>query len=169
MSAAAPLLIDDPLDPPSEDEIRLLEREVGAPLPPPFRAFLDRANGGRLDYAFDVPAGERSLRIIFWSLFSTREPLPGLPAQGRFLHELASERALKGVPPGYLPFATDGGASVAYLDLSPEGRGRVVAYIEGLPGWTGAPESAFVELAPDFETFVSRLYFVLEEERPHQE
>ncbi len=156
---------DDPLEPPTPAELAALEAAVGAPLPAPFVAFLATSNGGRLEYALDVPAGERELRVVFWSLFSTREPLPGLRANGKFLHELASERALKGVPHGYLPFATDGGASVAYLDLTPEGAGRVVGYIEGLPGWTGVPESAFVELAPSFEAFLHRLYRVFEEER----
>lgn len=158
---------DDPLDPPTPGELASLEAAVGAALPPSFVAFLATSNGGRLEYALDVPAGERSLRVVFWSLFSTREPLPGLRANGRFLHELASERALKGVPDGYLPFATDGGASVAYLDLTPEGAGRVVGYIEGLPGWTGVPESAFFELAPSFPAFLERLYRVFEEERAH--
>ena len=60
-------------------------------------------------------------------------------------------------------------ASVVFLDLTPEGNGRVVAYVEGLPGWDGDPASAFVVLAPDFAGFVDGLYRNLEEPRRHGE
>ncbi len=161
------LEIEDPLDPPTAEELAAVEEAVGARLPGPFVEFLATANGGRLDYSFDVPAGDGVLRMVFWSVLSTRRPLPGVPAHGKLLHEIEAERRLRGAGRHLLPFATDGGASVVYLDLSPEGYGRVVAFIEGLPQWTGVLQSALVTLAPDFDGFVSALYLNLEEERFH--
>jgi hypothetical protein len=72
--------------------------------------------------------------------------------------EIRSAREYQKVPPGVLPFARDGGGSLVYLDLSPEGRGRVVAFVEGLPEWTGRrTESAFIELASSFDEYVIKL------------
>ena len=72
--------------------------------------------------------------------------------------ELRSAREYQKLPRGVLPFARDGGGSMVYLDLSAEGRGRVVAFVDGLPEWTGLrTEPAFVELAPSFEEYVRKL------------
>ncbi len=47
---------------------------------------------------------------------------------------------------------------MVFLDLSPSGNGRVVAFVEGLPAWAGLPtESAFVELAKSFDEYVAKL------------
>lgn len=52
---------------------------------------------------------------------------------------------------------------MVYLDLTPEGNGRVVAYVEGLPGWAGKrTESAFIEIAASFDDYVSKLRIDIE-------
>lgn len=163
------LEVEDPLPPPTAGEIAAIEEALGARLPPGFVAFLADANGGRLDYSFDVPAGGQTVPVSFHSLHHTRRPLPWKPSPGAMLHEIEAERRTKGVARELLPFASDGGASVVFLDLTPEGNGRVVAYVEGLPGWDGDPASAFVVLASDFAAFAAALYLNLEEPRRHSE
>lgn len=169
MSALPGLEVEDPLPPPTAEEIGAIEGELGARLPADFLSFLSYANGGRLDYGFDVRVGEEIVPVSFHSLHHSRRPSAWKPSPGAMLHEIRVERHTKGVARAFLPFASDGGASVAFLDLTPEGRGRVVAYVEGLPGWSGDPASAWVDLAPDFAGFVAGLYRNLEEPRRHGE
>ena len=46
-----------------------------------------------------------------------------------------------------------------YLELTPEGRGRVVAFVHGLPAWAGHHEAdAFVVLAGSFDGCLASLY-----------
>ena len=116
------------------------------------------ANGGKLDYTFELPTKSGSFPLCFYSLYATRFPLPGRPAAGLILHELEVERRLKGLPAGLLPIAGGGGTSVLYVDLTPERRGQVVAWVEGLPGWDGTPEGCFVQIAPSLSSFVAGLY-----------
>lgn len=163
------LEVEDPLPPPTPEELAAIETELGAPLPAEFVAFLALANGGRLDYSFDVPTPGGEVPVSFHSLHHTRRPSALRPSPGSMLHEIAVERRTKGVARELLPFASDGGASVVFLDLTPEGNGRVLAWVEGLPGWDGDPRSASVVLAADFAAFVERLYLNLEEPRLHGE
>lgn len=169
MTSPRRLEVEDPLPAPTAEELAAVEAELGVPLPPEFVAFLAQANGGRLDYSFDVPVPGGALPVSFHSLHHTRRPSALRPSPGSMLHELSAERRTKGVARELLPFASDGGASVVFLDLTPEGSGRVVAYVEGLPGWDGDPHSAFVVLAGSFAAFLERLYRNLEEPRLHGE
>ncbi len=152
------LEVDSPKTPPTAEEIAAIEGAVGAPLTPELRDFLDAANGGKLDYTFELPTEAGPFPLCFYSLYATRVPLPGRSSAGMILHELEVERRLKGLRPGLLPVAADGGTSVLYVDLAPERRGRVVAWVEGLPGWDGTPEGCFVEIAPSLSSFVAGLY-----------
>lgn len=152
------LEIDAPKAPPTPEEIAAIEAAVGAPLPEELLAFLESANGGRLDYTFEVPTEAGPFPLCFYTLYSTRLPAPGRRAAGLVLHELEVERRLKGLPPGLLPIAGDGGTSVLYVDLAPERRGRVVAWVEGLPGWDGTPEGCFVDLAPGLPAYLAGLF-----------
>lgn len=158
------LEIDAPKAPPTAEEIAALEAAAGAPLPPALLELLAAGNGGKLDYAFDLATEAGPFPLCFYSLYSTRSPVPGRSWAGLILHELEAERRLKGLRPGLLPIAGDGGTSVLYVDLAPERRGRVVAYVEGLPGWDGTPEGCFVDLAPDLGQFLSALYLNTVEE-----
>ena len=74
------------------------------------------------------------------------------------------ERRLKDLRPGLLPIAGDGGTSVLYVDLAPERYGRVVAYVEGLPGWDGTTEGCFVEVARDLAEYAAGLFLNTVEE-----
>ena len=141
---------------PTQAQFAAIEQLLGARLPAPFREFLQVANGGYLEYVIDVPTGDgKSEELSFCSIFSAED---GDFCDETFVGEIRSAREYQKIPPGVLPFARDGGGSAAYLDLSPEGGGRVVAFVEGLPEWTGLrTESAVVELASSFDEYVSKL------------
>ena len=131
-----------------------MEEALGASLPGSFREFLRAAGGGALEYVIDVPTPRGGTEArTFGSIFSAHASDPE-----NLLRELVSARELIKAPPGVLPFARDGGGSVVYLDLSPEGRGRVVAFLAGRPAWTGRERaSGFVELATSFDAYVEKL------------
>ncbi|MFN7990508.1 MAG: SMI1/KNR4 family protein [Thermoanaerobaculia bacterium] len=152
------LEVDAPKAPPTEEELSAIEEAVGAPLPEELLEFLAVANGGKLDYVFELATEAGPFPLCFYTLYSTRRPFPGRAPAGLVLHELETERRLKDLRPGLLPIAGDGGTSVLYVDLAPERRGRVVGYVEGLPGWDGTPEGSFVDLAPDLPSFLAALY-----------
>lgn len=158
------LEVDAPKAPPTEEEIATIEGAVGEKLPPDLLDFLAFANGGKLDYIFELPTESRPFPLCFYSLYSTRHPYPGRSPAGLILHELEVERRLKDLRPRLLPIAADGGTSVLYVDLAPGRHGRVVAYVEGLPGWDGTPEGCFVDLAPSLDAFLAGLYLNTVEE-----
>ena len=150
--------VDAPKAPPTPEELAAIEEAAGEPLPSDLLEFLEAANGGRLDYSFDLQTEAGPLPLCFYTLYSTRRPSPGRASVALILGELENERRLKALRPGLLPIAGAGGTSVLYVDLAPERRGRVVAYVEGLPGWDGTTEGCFVDLAPDLPSFLAGLY-----------
>lgn len=149
------LAIEGARPPVSDDELQAVEAALGASLPASFREFLRTASGGYIEYVIDVPTQHGGTEpIVFGSIFSARAGDPE-----SLLQEIELARELTEVPPGVLPFARDGGGSIAYLDLSPDGRGRVVAFVGELPAWTGRERaSGFVELAASFDEYVSKLH-----------
>jgi hypothetical protein len=140
---------------PTAAEFAAIELLLGARLPSSFRDFLRLANGGYLEYQIDVPVGDgRTEPLSFCDIFSAAD----IDEFGTLVGETRAARKNFGAPPGVLPFARDGGGSMVFLDLSPSGNGRVVAFVEGLPAWTGLrTESAFVELARTFDEYVDKL------------
>lgn len=149
------LAIERARPPASDDELRAVEVALGADLPASVREFLRVAGGGSIEYVIDVPTQRGGTEPMgFGAIFSAHASDPE-----SLLKEIASARELTKVPPGVLPFARDGGGSVAYLDLSPEGGGRVVAFVDSRPAWTGRERaSGFVELAASFDEYVSKLH-----------
>lgn len=160
----AHLEVDAPKAPPTEEEIAAIEVAAGERLPSGLLDFLAVANGGKLDYIFELPTESGPFPLCFYSLYSTRHPYPGRAPGGLILHELEVERRLKDLRPGLLPIAADGGTSVLYVDLAPGRYGRIVAYVEGLPDWDGTPEGCFVDLAPSLDEFLSALFLNTVEE-----
>ena len=158
------LEIDAPKTAPTPEEIAAAAPAARGRLPEELRAFLAVANGGKLDYTFELQTEAGPFPLCFYTVFSTRTPFRGRTNAGLVLHELELERRLKGLRPGLLPIAADGGTSVLYVDLAPGRYGRVTAYVEGLPGWDGTPEGSFVDLAPNLTAFLSALFLNTVEE-----
>jgi cell wall assembly regulator SMI1 len=150
------LAIDRAKPAPTPVQLASIERLLGARLPASFREFLQVANGGYVEYMIDVPFDDgKSEPLCFSSIFCADE---GEFLDGTYVEEINSARQYQKIPPGVLPIARDGGGSMLYLDLSPEGKGRVVAFVEGLPEWTGLrTQSAFIELASSFDEYVEKL------------
>lgn len=141
---------------PTKEQLAAIEDQLGAVLPDSFREFLQVANGGYVEYVIDVLFGDgKSEPLSFCRIFSADD------ADFRFetfIGEILSNREYQKIPPYVLPFARDGGGSLACLDLSPEGHGRVVAYVEKLPEWAGlSANSGCIELASSFDEYVDRL------------
>ena len=142
--------------PPTEEQLRAIEEELGAELPLSFKEYLTAANGGYLEYTIEVRMKSGKTEFMsFCGLFSADI---GAFCDETFIGEIRSGREYAKIPKGVLPFARDGGASIVYLDLTPEGNGRVVAFVMGLPEWTGLrTESAFIEVASSFDDYVDKL------------
>lgn len=162
------LAIERAKAPPTATQLQIIETELGAQLPPAFKQYLEAANGGYLDYIIEVPTETgQSEMLSFCDLFST--DIDTFRA-GTFVGEIRLEREHTNIPRGVLPFARDGGGSIVYLDLSQEGSGRVVAFVEGLPEWAGKrTESAFIELASSFDEYVDKLKIDLDDIVTHLE
>ncbi len=142
---------------PSDEAVRKLEALLEARLPQAFKDYLQVANGGHHEYSFDVPTGQGGTEpMSFSGLFSASDDEASVET---FISEIHSARQYANMPKGVLPFARDGGGSVLYLDLTDEGKGRVIAFVHGLPEWAGArSESALIELAASFDDYIDRLY-----------
>ncbi|HJL47011.1 MAG TPA: hypothetical protein RMG45_14270, partial [Polyangiaceae bacterium LLY-WYZ-15_(1-7)] len=130
--------------------------------PASYCAFLEQGNGASL--AFYVcpsrsPDGT-SPRVGPARFHSTR--LYG--GWGTLLFELEQARTnVFQLPPRILPIA-EGWSAPVFLDLTPEGAGRVVVFRRGLPGWTGLPtDSAWLDVAPSFEAYLNALELDREE------
>jgi hypothetical protein len=150
------LVIAHPKPPPDELQLRRIETLLGARLPDSFKEYLAAANGGYLEYVIDVETGQgRTEPLSFCGLFSANES--GSDGE-TLIGAIRLGREVSKIPKGVLPFARDGGGSIVYLDLSPSGNGRVVAFVHGLPEWAGRrTKDALVELAPSFDEYVEKL------------
>ena len=151
------LKIKNAKESPTFEEIKEIENHLGAKLPQDFLNFLNVANGGYLNYSIDID-GEP---ISFCSIHRSGKSGNGEYGYGTFIGEMLSDREnIISIPEKVLPFALDGGnSSGVYLDLTPEGNGRIVAFVHGLPEWTGRERrDKFIEIASNFSEYVELLY-----------
>ncbi len=141
---------------PEPQEIEAIESLLGVRLPQDFLDFLEIANGGHLDYCIRIPPDDE---LSFYQLYRAGKDDNGDYGWETLIGEIKVERQSKNIPREVLPFARDGGNSVVYLDLTPEGNGRVVAFLHGLPDWAGdRPNDEYVVLASDFMSYTKSLY-----------
>jgi hypothetical protein len=145
-------------------EFAALERELGAAVPPAYRAFLTAVNGGHLEYhAIRVPPGRAGELVEYGDLYRLgRDPDGGYgwgTLLGEYRQQTRSHLADRLPLAGLLPVARTGGDDDRlFVDLRPEGYGRVLGYRCGLPAWTGLPtDDWFGELAPDFDAYLDAL------------
>lgn len=141
---------------PTAQQIAAIETLLEAPLPPAFLAFLQVANGAWFDYTCDVPDGDGGVEKMGFNTFFSADA--GDFCDETLVGEIRAGRENMDMPPRILPFARDGGNSMVYLDLTEEGAGRVLAYVQELPEWTGKRAHGFIELAPSFDAWLDSLY-----------
>src|SRR5450830_742173 len=141
---------------PTAQQITAIENLLEAPLPPAFLAFLQVANGAYIDYTCDVPDGQGGVEHMAFNTFFNADE--GDFCDETFVGEIRAARKHTAMPVKILPFARDGGNSMVYLDLTPEGGGRVLAYVQELPDWTGRRAHGFITLAPSFDAWLDSLY-----------
>ncbi|MDQ8030781.1 MAG: SMI1/KNR4 family protein [Bordetella sp.] len=147
------LVIRDPAPAPTSSELAHLTSLLGADLPDSFLKYLKVANGGYLEYSIEIESGSEIESVSFCGLLSTNAS-----AGEAFEHHIALWRKNIQMPLGILPFAHDGGGSTVFLDLTSAGRGRVVAYVHGLPEWAGKrADDRTLELASSFDKYVAKL------------
>jgi hypothetical protein len=135
-----------------------LEDEIGGPLPASYRAFIEIANGGNPQYAVRIPPRPDGEVLLFERLHSVSELLSEYRELPKTIFGAAF--AAMGVTAGsLLPIAEDGGGSTLFLDLSPETHGRVLAFVFGLPAWTGPERAAGIGVvADDFDGYLDLLF-----------
>lgn len=132
------------------DVLAAVEAEVGGPLPLPYLRLLETANGGTVEYDVRTPAGDV---VSFPDLI----PADRLVMEYQALQE--SFLAVHLPVANLLPVARADDGSLLMLDVGFERYGRVVAFVHGLPAWTGSTrDDAFVELAPDIDAYVDSLF-----------
>ncbi|RUS65664.1 hypothetical protein CUZ56_02750 [Saezia sanguinis] len=153
------LAIENAQSAPDANEIATLENALGASLPKSFMTYLQVANGGQHDYLLDIPVEQGKVdAICLGELFCTHND--------GFLQEIIAEQnSYRKIPPGVLPFATDG-SNYAYLDLRENAQGRIAVFLEALPvesKWSRHDhKNGFFEIAPSFDAYIDMLHSDLE-------
>ena len=148
------LEIEDAKGAPAPEEIAAIEALLGRPLPTEFLDFLSVANGAYLDYCVRVPPDGKI--ASFYDFFLAGKNAPG-QHYSTFIREIELERQSREIPKEFLPFASDGSHAAVYLDLTPEGNGRVIASLYGYV-WTGGQNDGYVVLAPSFAGYLEMLF-----------
>lgn len=148
------LLIEDTNQQATDVEIISIENELGASLPNDYKKFLKSCNGGYLEYDILINfENEKSEYLCFSSLYrASRDDDWGCNP-----FELRQARKQERFPEaGVIPIARDGGSSMLYLDMR-EGC-KVVAFVQGLPEWTGLrQEDSLVVVANSFDDYLDKL------------
>jgi hypothetical protein len=147
--------IDSTQPAPSAELVAQLEDSLGCGLPTDYMQFMAICNGGHAVYEIDVRFdGGSSEPLSFGTLYSLTssgswETLP---------FELEQVRQQEAFPPNkVLPIARDGGGSMLFLDLRVDY--RVVAFVHGLPAWTGRRQrDSLVPVAKSFNEYLDALF-----------
>ncbi|GAA2115391.1 SMI1/KNR4 family protein [Actinomadura alba] len=152
------LMVFGPFQPVRPDDLAELKSAIDGPLPGSYGEFIEVANGGSLQYSVRIPPHPEGEPILFGNLLS----VAGVLTDYRRLPKtvFAEAFATMGVAAGsLLPIAQDGGGSMLFLDLSPDTHGRVLAFVFGLPDWTGVDRASGIGVvADDFERYLDLLF-----------
>jgi hypothetical protein len=132
-------------------------------LPSSYRNFLQVADGGTLDYDVRLPIEVGGEVLCFSQIFHLGRDRSGHYGYGTLIGEyrtrnslwISEHRSLERM----LPIAEDGGSDLLCLDLDPETYGRVMAFVHGLPAWTGLTQhDVGAVVAADFDAYLDALF-----------
>jgi SMI1 / KNR4 family (SUKH-1) len=157
-------IIFGPFAPVHPEEIGALEADLGQPIPPAYRSFLEVANGGALEYSVRVPPGPGGEPISFCDLYRLGRDEHSEYGWGTLVGEyrqLPHSWLAEHLPVAtLLPIARTGGEDdTLFLDLAPDRYGQVVGFVSGLPAWTGRrPHDMAGVLAEDFGAYLDGLF-----------
>ncbi|RSM91642.1 SMI1/KNR4 family protein [Kibdelosporangium aridum] len=145
------------------DELDALENAIGGRLPSAYRAFIEEANGGSLMYDIRVPPNDDGEIIGFTELLHIGRNEQGEYGYGTLLgaYQRQQERSLGEhiSMKRLLPIARDGGNDTLFLDLDPRDGGRLIAFVHGLPEWTGKTEHDVLAVVADsFDAYLDDLF-----------
>lgn len=148
------LIIEDTNESATEKELLALQGELGCEIPDDYKEFLLACNGGYLEYDLLVEFEDGNTE---WMSYSSLYKLDASDDWESNPFEMHQERKKEGFPQKQVfPIARDGGGSVLYIDLR-DGY-KVVAFVEGLPGWAGLrQENSLVVVAESFNDYLSKL------------
>jgi SMI1 / KNR4 family (SUKH-1) len=152
-----------PFTPVEPDEIRALESAIGQALPSAYREFLHAVSGGTLDYEIRMPASTGGESIAFTDLYQLGRDQHGGYGYGTLIGEYRKRQqcwwAEKVCLDNLMPIARDGGDDTLYFDLNPETCGRLVAFVHGLPSWTGhSGENVLAVVADSLDDYIDALH-----------
>ncbi|MFE2561601.1 SMI1/KNR4 family protein [Streptomyces sp. NPDC059352] len=122
-------LVVGPFSPFEVGEVEGLEREIGLPLPPSYRSFLEAAGGQSLTYSVRLPDCDPQQFQSFDDLYQLGRDADGEYGWGTLLGEY--RRSCDGwlahdvSPAGLLPIARNGGSDTLFLDLNPTTHGQL--------------------------------------------
>ncbi|WP_092026046.1 SMI1/KNR4 family protein [Marinobacter zhejiangensis] len=148
------LIVDDPGTPATEKEIGVLEEALGCALPEDYVQFLKACNGGYLEYDTLVEFEDGTSEYLSFSgLYQASDSCEWECNP----FELKQERKNADFPrEKVLPIGRDGGSSRLFIDL--RGGYKVVAFVQGLPEWTGPrTKDSLVVLADSFDEYLEIL------------
>jgi len=141
-----------------DDDLRALENHLGVALPPPYRAFLLRVNGGRPspEDVFESclgPGKGSMLRLFFYVRHPDRQTRT--IAHQRFAFE-------KRIPDDLLPIGVDAGGSIIGIGIGSENYGKVYFWklydeIDLEEGEKPGYYNVYL-LAEDFDQFLDSFY-----------
>ena len=155
------------IPPPSPEQLALVEKLVGHPLPQSYVDFLRFCNVCHPIPNFFRVQTEWGTRGYLVAAFF---PISANTANTDDSSEVAWHYRHRGpgVPRGIVPIAMTPFGDEIYLDLTSRGNGRVVLAQHGLPAWASgnlpAKADLVIYVAPSFEAFVDMLTDVPEEE-----
>ncbi|RVU15274.1 SMI1/KNR4 family protein [Streptomyces antnestii] len=143
-------------------ECHALEREIGLPLPPAYRSFLEAAGGRRLEYSVHLPACEPEPFHSFNDLYQLGRDGAGEYGWSTLLGEYRRSRdgwlAENVSLTGLLPIARNGGSDTLFLDLNPATHGQLHAFVHAIawPGYVG--NHVFTKVADNFDAYLDGLF-----------
>ncbi|WP_027482897.1 SMI1/KNR4 family protein [Deinococcus pimensis] len=145
------VVFDNVSRPASPEDIASLEVALGASLPRDVVEFLSVVNGADCAFSMDVTLADGSSRNV------ALQEWYGVEGPTTFEHALDFVRETFQVPREVLPIANSNAQHFFFVDLTEQGGGRVVAFVQGQPGWTGR------NTAPEFVTVANSLMELLDE------